>query len=136
MHSCNSRVASCEYCSGPRHLLKSIVGYGNVAINRQQPILLATLEVVNCWSVSGVDHLLHSSASPSAPKNLPRPAGIVTNVCTNSALMKYQQILMQIYAHSARLNCFWDRIQVSGNLYSIKKNVSIFTESNRTSALA
>ena len=102
---------------GPRHLLRSIAGYSNVAANRQQHSY-NYLEGGKYWSVSGIVHLLHSSASPSAHRNRPRSSEILINVCTTSALVKYQEILMHVYAH---LNCSWDRTQVSGNLLSIKK---------------
>ena len=100
---------------GPRHLLRSIVGCGNVAVNRQQHSYNYP-ESGKDWSVSDIVHLLHSSASPSAHSNQPRSSEILINVCTTSALVKYQEILMHVYAHSA-----WDRTQVSGNLLSIKK---------------
>ena len=105
---------------GPRHLLRSVVGYGNVAVNRQQHSY-NYLEGGKDWSVSGIVHLLHSSASPSAHRNQPMSSEILINVCTTSALVKYQEILVNVYAHSALLNHSWDRTQVSGNWLSIKK---------------
>ena len=71
---------------GPRHLLRNIVGYGNVAVNRQQHSY-SYLEGSSDWSVSGTVHLLHSSASPSAHRNQPRSSEILINVCTTSALV-------------------------------------------------
>ena len=50
--------------SGPRHFLKSIVGYGIVVVNRQQHSY-TYLERGHDWSMSGIARLLHSSASPS-----------------------------------------------------------------------
>ena len=59
-----------------RHLLRSIVGYGSVTLNRQQPSY-SYLEGGNNCLVSGVVHLLHSSASPSAHRNWPRSSEIL-----------------------------------------------------------
>ena len=53
---------------GPRHLLRNVVSYGTVAVNRQQHSY-NYLEGGKDWSVSGIVHLLHSSASPSAHRN-------------------------------------------------------------------
>ena len=100
-------------------MLRSVVGYGNVAVNRQQHSY-NYLEGSKDWSVSGIVHLLHSSASPSAHRNQPMSSEILINVCTTSALVKYH-VLVNVYAHSALLNHSWDRTQVSGNRLSIKK---------------
>ena len=69
-------------------MLRSIVGYGNAAVNRQQHSY-NYLEGGKDWSVSGIVHLLHSSASPSAHRNRPRSSEILINVCTTSALVKH-----------------------------------------------
>ena len=69
--------SGCGYGSvlqGPRHLLRSIVGYGNVTVNRQQHSY-NYLEGDKEWSVSGIVHLLH---------------------CQPHALVKYQEILMHV----------------------------------------
>ena len=51
--------------SGPRHLLtESIVGCGILVVNRQQHSY-TYLEGGHDRSMSGLVHLLHSSASPS-----------------------------------------------------------------------
>ena len=71
---------------GPRHLLRSVVGYGNVAVNRQQNSY-NYLEGGKDWSVSGIVYLLHSSASPIAHRNQPMSSEILINVCTTSALV-------------------------------------------------
>ena len=119
-NSCQQSGCGCgSALQGPRHLLRSVVGYGNVAVNRQQHSS-NYLEGGKDWSVSGIVHLLHSSASPSAHRNQPMSSEILINVCTTSALVKYQEILVNVYAHSALLNHSWDRTQVSGNRLSIK----------------
>ena len=83
----------------PRHSPKSIVGYDNVTINRHFYSYLEGNS--NDLSVRGILHLLHISASPSAHRNQPMSSEITTNVCTTSTLMKYQEILMHVYPHSA-----------------------------------
>ena len=118
LYSCTAECCGC--CSGPRHLLRSIVGYGNVAVNRQQHSY-NYLGGGKDWSVSGIADLLHSSASPSAHRNQPMSSQILINVCTTSALVKYQEILVNVYAHSVLMSHSWDRTQVSGNRLSIKK---------------
>ena len=96
------------------------LGYGNVVVNKQQHSY-NYLEGGKDWSVSGIAHLLHSSVSPSAYRNQPMSSEILINVRTISALVKYYEILKNVYAHSALLNHSWDRTQVSGNRLSIKK---------------
>ena len=119
-NSCQQSGCGCgSALQGQRHLPRSVVGYGNVAVNRQQHSS-NYLEGGKDWSVSGIVHLLHSSASPSAHRNQPMSSEILINVCTTSALVKYQEILVNVYAHSALLNHSWDRTQVSGNRLSIK----------------
>ena len=58
-----------------------------MAINRQQHSY-NYLEGGKDWSVSGIVHLLHSSASLSAHRNQPMSSEILINVCTTSALVK------------------------------------------------
>ena len=48
---------------GPRHLVRSIVGYGNVAVNRQQHSY-SYLEGGNDWSVSGICYRVQPCHQP------------------------------------------------------------------------
>ena len=94
----------------PKTFVQEHFRYGIVVVNRQQHSY-SYLEGGHDWSVSGIVHLVHSSASLSAHRNQPMSSEIMTIIST---LMKYQEILMHVYAHSAVLNCTWDRTQVSG----------------------
>ena len=104
-----------------------------MAVNRQQHYL----EGGHDWFLSGIVHLLHSSASPSAHRIQPMSSEMLINVCTTSALVKYQEILVHVYAHSAILNRSWDTTEVSGNLLSITTHIYIMSLlQQNTSALA
>ena len=97
LDTCMQQQSGCGCGSGPRHLLKSIVGYGIVVANKLQHSH-SYLEGGHDWSVSHcIVHLLCSSASPSAHSNQPMSSEIVTNICTTSALVKYLEILIGMF---------------------------------------
>ena len=72
-------------------------------------------EIMCCYSNKEVTEI------KAAYKSWTHFLQILINVCTTSALVKYQEILVNVYVHSALLNHSWDRTQVSGNWLSIKK---------------